>query len=172
MSELDKNTKDISRLLQVILYIMDKYKSYLNDSSHKSLINQSIQSLQELSEKITKKYFPIASAFKTGCRKTIIPCISKDLKKCGIDTIEKEEEKKEEEKRKKEEEERKKEEEEKRKKEEEEKRKKEEEKKKFFRYYIISGCCIVIGLFILAVVYLLKKKNNAHSINNMDSIMK
>lgn len=108
MSEIDKNTKDISRLLQVILYIMDKYKSYLSDSSHKSLINQSIQSLQELLEKITKKYFPIASALKTGCRKTIVPCISKDLKKCGIDTIEKEEEKKEEEKKKKEEEEKRK----------------------------------------------------------------
>lgn len=169
MSELDKNTKDISRLLQVILYIMDKYKSYLNDSSHKSLMDQSIESLQELLEKITKKYFPIASAFKTGCKKTIVPCISKDLKKCGIDTIEKEEEKKEEEEERK----KKEEEEEKRKKEEKEKRKKEEEEKKkeFFRYYIISGCCIIIGLFIFVVVYLLKKKNNAHSTNNIDLII-
>lgn len=177
MSEIDKNTKDISRLLQVILYIMDKYKSYLSDSSHKSLMDQSIKSLEELLEKITKKYFPIASAFKTGCRKTIVPCISKDLKKCGIDTIEKEEEKRKKEEEEEEEKRKREEEEEKRKKEEEEKKerkRKEEEKKKkkFFRYYIISGCCIIIGLFILAVVYLLKKKNNAHSINNMDLIMK
>ncbi|EED43895.1 serine/threonine protein kinase [Enterocytozoon bieneusi H348] len=191
MSEIDKNTKNISRLLRVTIYVMNKYKSYLCDYPvHKSLMDQSIESLKELLEKITEKYFPIASAFKTGCRRKIISCIEKDLKKCGIDIIEKEEEekkkkeeeekkKKEEEKRKKEEEEKKKkeeekkeeeeekkeeeeeEEEEKRKKEEKEKRKKEEEeKKKEFFRYYIISGCCIIIGLFIFVVVYLLKKKN------------